>query len=305
MSGERAGWVTLLAALLLLVTGWYVVSELSQNLTVLRSMIGPPDYRFWVGCTLVLVPYGIYPLVWSLILRGCGAPIPYRRAAMIWWTTNMAKYIPGKVWLITGRVWVARRWGANVVLESFAWEFVIGISSALLAGSILLSHPSTPSLWAGIILLLAAVSLIPLISPQVTQRLLRKPLRWFGAGDWSNDVSMTRVQYLVALLLMTSNWFAWGVALSFICSGIGLDVSFSVLVASYSLAWGLGYASLVTPAGIGVREGALTLLLAPFTAAGVGALLALITRSVSLAVELMLFGFGMLAGGAIATEEEE
>jgi hypothetical protein len=34
-------------------------------------------------------------------------------------------------------------------------------------------------------------------------------------------------------------------------------------------------------------------------------LLALITRSVSLAVELMLFGFGMLAGGAIATEEEE
>lgn len=302
---NRTQWMSFAAGLLLIVSLAFVISEFIQNIDALRAAIDAPDYRFWLGASLVFIPYLIYASVWSLILRGCGVTMPHGRALMIWWTTNVAKYVPGKVWLITGRAWVARRWGTAVVIESFAWEFIIGLSSSLLAGCMLLSVTSLPNIWRGGILLLAIASLTPLISPATTQRLLRRPLSWLGVGDWTADISMSRRQYIGALLLMTSNWFIWGFALSLMCAGIGLEVSYPVLVATYSLAWGLGYASFITPAGLGVREGALTLLMAPFTLAGVGALIALLTRSVGLTVEIILFLIGFLAGGGRAVEEEE
>jgi hypothetical protein len=303
---DNRKWVKyILLISLLSLSVWYVVSELLENIDWLRAELESPDQRFWIGCILVLIPYAIYPMVWSQILRGCGAEMPHGRAVSIWWTTNMAKYIPGKVWFVTGRAWVARRWGTHLVIESFAWEFVIGISSALIAGTVLLLHDGSPVIWGRIVLLLAIASLLPLVSPELTQRIIRHPIHWFGGGDQPSEISMSRSRYLGALLLMTSNWFVWGFALQLLCAGIGLDVPYLLLVSSYSLAWGMGYATLVTPAGLGVREGGLTFLLASSTVAGTGVLIAILSRSVSLVVELGLFGIGLLTGGLAAGEEEE
>ena len=304
-TSKQRHFISLLALLLFFAAAFYVGIELKSSYYRLQEDLVRPDIRFWGGIGLVSIAYLIYPLVWWLMLRGCGAEVPLKRAIPIWWVTNMGKYIPGKVWFIAGRVWVGRRWGAALIVESFVWELMVGISSALVAGSFLLIADGTPTGWRLLIFAAAISSLIPLLHPALAQRILRRPLQWFGGAEWSDEVRMHRRRLLGALALMTCTWILWGFAFELLAASVGLKVEAVTMVGIYSLAWAFGMSMIVLPAGLGAREGAMTFLSTPFLVAGAGALLALLSRVVSIGLELALFGLGLLLSGGIGDTEEE
>lgn len=228
--------------------------------------------------------------------------MPTKNAYAIWWVSNLGKYVPGKVTLIAGRAWLARRWGPQVVLESFAWEFILSISSALIAGSLFLFY--NDSIYGSLIFGAALLSLFPILSPDLVQKLLRKPIALLGRGKWDAPVSMSRATYLQALVMLVLGWIGWGIAHQLLLSGIGIEIDLIVLISVFSLAWAVGFAIIILPAGLGVREGALTQLMTPFAAAGVGAILALLSRIVNIIAELIAFAVGSSIYATISLEEE-
>lgn len=292
MNRRLAGRVT--AAALVAAAAWYVGDALLGDLARLRAEVEAPGPLFWSGGALVLALMFVYPLLWLIILRGVGVPLRVGPAYAIWWLTNLGKYIPGKAWMVLGRVYLARQHGKGRLLESFAWEFVVNVSSSVIAALLLFWGPGGHrSLWP-LVAAAAAVSLAPLARPDLVQRVMQAPLAWIGRGTWEGGVRMRRGPYLAALVLATLGWLAWGVAHTWMLAGIGLDAPYWAVTGAYSLAWVLGYVVLVLPAGLGVREGALQFLMAPFLVAGGAALFALVSRTAIVLAEALAGLVGLL-----------
>ena len=237
-------------------------------------------------------------------MLGSGADIPYRLCFGIWWTTNIAKYVPGKVSLIAGRAYVARKYGSKVVLESFVWELIISVSSAVIAGLLLLDLEGIPTSTKWILVAVGLASLFPIISPTLTQVIVRKPFSILGRGEWSQETSMTRTSYGIALVLMMLSWILWGLAHKFILLGLGVDASLALLIGSFSIAWLVGFFAFFLPAGLGAREGVFTFNLSLFLSGGVAGLVAVLSRTLNVLVEVVVFAFGLTMISPEELEEE-
>ena len=231
----------ILTVLIVILSFWFIHQQIeSSNINILDTLF---DAKPIIFMSIVCI-FGVLilsPIVWKFLMLGSGADVPYRLCFGIWWTTNVAKYVPGKISLIAGRAYVARRYGSKVVLESFVWELIISVSSAVIAGLFLLHLEGIPTSTKWILVCVGLASLLPIMSPKFTQAIVRKPFSILGRGEWNHDTSMTRKYYSIALFLMIVSWVLWGLAHQFILLGLGVDASLTLLIGSFSIAWLVGF----------------------------------------------------------------
>ena len=85
-------------------------------------------------------------------------------------------------------------------------------------------------------------------------------------------------------------WLLFGLSFHFFLSALMSSPDFSPWFSSgaYIAAYNLGYISLITPGGLGVREGVMTALLAPFLGKPAAASVALIHRVLITIAESMM-----------------
>ena len=293
-----------LTFVVVLLSFWFVWQQIqASEIDVIDTLINSQPVIFLsVLCIFGVV--ALSPIVWKFLMLGSGADVSYRMCFAIWWTTNIAKYVPGKVSLIAGRVYVARRYGKGVVIESFVWELIISISSAVLAGLFLLDLEGISTTTTMALLSIAIASLFPIISPKATQKIVRKPFALLGRGEWDKETTMTRRIYSITLVLMMISWLLWGLAHKFILLGLGIDTSLLHLIGAFSLAWLIGFSAFFLPAGLGAREGVFTVNLTLFISGGVAGILVILSRVINLLVEVVAFGMGLLLFSRENLEDE-
>jgi uncharacterized membrane protein YbhN (UPF0104 family) len=293
-----------LTFVVVLLSFWFVWQQIqASEIDVVDTLINSQPVIFLsVLCIFGVV--ALSPIVWKFLMLGSGADVSYRMCFAIWWTTNIAKYVPGKVSLIAGRVYVARRYGKGVVIESFVWELIISISSAVLAGLFLLDLEGISTTTTMALLSIAIASLFPIISPKATQKIVRKPFALLGRGEWDEETTMTRRIYSITLVLMMISWLLWGLAHKFILLGLGIDTSLLHLIGAFSLAWLIGFSAFFLPAGLGAREGVFTVNLTLFISGGVAGILVILSRVINLLVEVVAFGMGLLLFSRENLEDE-
>ena len=293
-----------LTIVVVLLSFWFVWQQIQAGeIDVIDTLINSEPVIF----LSVLCIFGVItlsPIVWKFLMLGSGANVSYRMCFAIWWTTNIAKYVPGKVSLIAGRVYVARRYGKGVVLESFVWELIISISSAVLAGLFLLDLEGISTTTKMALLSIAIASLFPIISPKATQKIVRKPFALLGRGEWDEETTMTRGIYSITLVLMMISWLLWGLAHKFILLGLGIDASLLHLIGAFSIAWLIGFSAFFLPAGLGAREGVFTVNLTLFISGGVAGILVILSRLINIIAEVVAFGMGLLLFSREDLEDE-
>ena len=176
---------------------WFIYQQIkSSEIDVLDTLLGAKPIIF-LSIVCIFGVLILSPIIWKFLMLGSGADVPYRLCYGIWWTTNIAKYVPGKVSLIAGRAYVARKYGSKIVIESFVWELLISVSSAVIAGLLLIDMEGIASSTKWILISVAILSLFPIISPRLTQTLVRKPFSLLGRGEWKTETSMTRKYYSI------------------------------------------------------------------------------------------------------------
>jgi len=52
-------------------------------------------------------------LSWRTILMGFGHPLPLPAATRIWSTSELARYLPGVIWQVVGRVYLVKPYGVS------------------------------------------------------------------------------------------------------------------------------------------------------------------------------------------------
>ena len=163
----------------------------------------------WLIPAFVVLPifYALSALGWDLILRFLGYRIGLGRAQVAWGQPLLARYVPGSVLYVLGRVLLSERAGVprRITIASIVYEQAISAISAVgVAAYFFINHPDLqgqPLRWA--VLLLVPLG-IAILHPRVFGPLADRVLRAFGREPLPEVVSLTGV--IVLLLFYACNW---------------------------------------------------------------------------------------------------
>lgn len=282
---------------------WFIVERLGPGLTELADAegLGPPRWGWLTASCLVLAGgYVASGWIWGRMVRDLGGPgLSAGRAVRIYMVANLGRYVPGKLWQIAGLALLARREGVPPAVATVAAVVgqAVGLAAATLIGalSVLRSDAGASGVLTWSVLGGAAIVVSALTIPALFRPLMRLWLRMVAPHS-PDDAPVGTLEGLRWLTLYTLNWAAYALAFWLLVRGLSLEGELFVVGPAFAAAYVFGYAALFAPAGLGVREASLIVLLAPTLGPAGAALAAAAGRVWSTAVEVIPAGAFWLAG---------
>ena len=281
---KKLRYVVELCFVLAVVAFWWVMLASRWRSLTDEQWVLPP-----MSGGLAVLGFTLYYLMlgagWTFIARATGHRIPLGAGLGVWLLSTPARYIPGKVWHIVTRIRLAQRIdvSAPVVLVSSTLEQALIVLSATCAGLILVPWALGTGRveWSALIILACAFGM----QPPVLRFMVRLGSRLFGKPPLSFDLDYRRTVLL--FLWYTLAALANGTAFFLMASMLspGSNLGWVLLSGTYSVAYVIGYVSIVTPSGIGVREAALTSILALYCPVQTAITISLLARALSVAGE--------------------
>lgn len=258
----------------------------------------------FLGFVLQELSYG---LIWRSVLMRLGYRLNLRVCLRIYLSSEFVRYIPGNVLHVVTRVlWVSKY---GVPRPTAFASMMIELITKMIAGALIFALSLI--FWGDIgqlvnsqlvfILLgvVGVVAMLVFLHPRVLNGVLSFALRLLkrepvNLGMGYRDILLVVLAWCVSwfvagcafFLLLWALWPATPLALLPICIGI------------YALAWDVGFASFITPSGLGIREVVITAIfaLAFPVPAGLSAVVAILSRLVSTVAELLCVGVAYFGG---------
>lgn len=220
------------------------------------------------GSLLVIGAYAVLIEAWRQALVAWDASLGFWRAARIWAVSNLGRYVPGKVWQLTAMAVMLQRAGVPLSIAGAAAitvtlvNVLAGLFLVVLFGPPVLVHAGISAAAGMTFLLIGALLLV--LTPAALPVLLRTFGRVTGRKLPTFHVP-ARAVWVTALGSLIA-WVVYGIAFREFARGLLGAAPGPVLayVAVYAGSYLLGYLALFAPAGIGVRELALTTALPAF-----------------------------------------
>jgi uncharacterized membrane protein YbhN (UPF0104 family) len=235
-------------------------------------------------------------LAWRALLKAVGHRLPVLTAARLYFLTQIGKYLPGSVWPVIAQIELGREEGVPPARSGVAavLNLVVGIATGIVVGlvSLLLANGSPGDYWW---LLLPLPVLVLLVRPAVVQavvgfglRVLRKP---------APDVQLESRGVLVASGWSVVMWICFGLQVYVLVAAFGETDALARSIGAYAIAWVVGFLVFFAPAGAGARELTLVVLLAPALDRPEALSVAVVSRALAVAGDLVV------AMGGIAAEK--
>jgi len=282
----------------ILVFGFLVLTVVNQWAEIKDK--GVHFHVLWLIPAFVVLPlfYVLSALGWDLILRFLGYRIGVGRAQVAWGQPLLARYVPGSVLYVLGRVLLSERAGVKrrVTIASIVYEQAISATSAIaFAAYFLIQHPDLqgqPLRWAVLLLIPAA---LVVLSPRVFGPLANRVLRAFGREPLPDVIPLRGI--IVLTLFYLVNWGVVAIGMYCVARSVtNIPFTFGDVLTVGS-AQAVGYVAalvtLVAPAGLGIRDAAFAWAVksaVPANSFAVGSLIAIAVRGVLTVVELVYVG---------------
>jgi uncharacterized membrane protein YbhN (UPF0104 family) len=261
-----------------------------------------------VSAGAMVAAWSVEIVIWRWLLRTVGSHLPYWHAARIWFLSAIVRYIPGNIWQPLSITILSERRGVKpeATLVSVVLYQVITI---LAVAPIAAAYFAVTSNWGVLTDLLAgaapgliALALTPVVVFIVRPGLLIELVNWAlrRMGRPRLPIGLSRATLIALMTIAIANWLIWGMAFCALAFGISQYAPAQIwalaphLIVIYPVAYAVGFISFLTPSGLGVREGALYLLLAPLVGGGAVTVLALAMRVWTMLGELLAAGVGAL-----------
>jgi uncharacterized membrane protein YbhN (UPF0104 family) len=216
-----------------------------------------------IASLIVLATYLLLVEVWRAVLARYGKSLPRGAATRIWFASNLGKYVPGKVWQITAMTMFVTRYGVTAPIAGAAAVLITIANVAAGFAYVLAGGVQSLSSWGGsratvfaTVVLIILLSAAPLLADRwsVLARRLHRP---------HLAIRMPLGASVIALLGSAVAWMMYGVAFRiFAESLIGTTMgSWFAWGGAYTLSYLVGYLTLISPGGLGIREVTLSQLL--------------------------------------------
>ncbi len=216
-------------------------------------------------------------LSFTLLIRGMGYPFSYIDSYHSLNLSQLAAMVPGKIWGFAGLVGLlcARGVSKSDSLLIIALQTFLMLSAAVFVGA---SGLISIIGWKYTILSLLPVLLVLFGYPWLQK--LR--LKYFSG---SSSFPMIWVMMLTLLIGIIS-WISISVGFFIMTSTVLGNWSPNplLIIASFPAGYVAGFISMITPSGLGVREGVITMILAPIMGSEQGMALAIVFRVVHMVI---------------------
>ena len=283
---------------LTIIVTWFILDRVGVDASRLRGLdrsVWKPDLiPFTMSCLVLVGGYVLSAVLWGRIVQDLGGPaLPARTSVRLFMVANLGRYVPGKVWQIAGLAYMAKGEGISASVATGA--AVLGQGVALLAATLIgvgaLFGPN--ELWrvlgwpGSAVGLGLAVGIIGVVSiPRLFQRIVAG---WFRLtrSELPQELSQGRNFGLRWLVLYILNWGIYCVAFWLLYLSFGEWRTFMQLGPAFAAAYVAGYLAVFAPAGAGIREGFLVVLLQPVMAREAAVVFAVIARLWTTTLELI------------------
>lgn len=287
--GRRfASAVGLLVAVALLAgLAWILYARWSE----LQAESFRPSWWLVVSTVVALLCYNLaFAAQWRALMGAVGVRLSTAEAAGIHLLSQAAKYVPGKVVLLVGKVYLCARQGSDVQLATVGvvWaQAIVVVSGAavVICASLLTTMPEIREHRS--LLLVVCVAGMVCLHPAVIRfvvrfgsRLLPGHTRSVSMSPWVVLGLLCRFAFTWVLYGLILYWLAWrlhGMPLRHLSDCVGIMTFASVV----------GFLAFLVPAGLGVREATLSFLLSAYVPGSVAVGIALTHRVLATAADFV------------------
>ena len=258
-------------------------------------------FNYWLLIVSYLCLFGWFATfagAWKLILAAYGSHLRFFRAFQIMAVSNLGKYIPGKVWFTLGRMYLAKQFGvperisiAGVVLETLLLVISAGMIGLLtVAGPWMEQVPFRVSVLALVVVLCGLL----VVHPRIFGRLANFALRKLKRDEIQMNLSYGGIVGLLVLYFVV--WLWQGIGFFFLIrSFYEIEIAqWPFFWGIYTLAWMIAFLSLLTPGGLGVREGIMIFFLSFYMPVSMAIIVAVLARVWTTIAELAFFSISTL-----------
>jgi len=253
-----------------------------------------------VVASWALVLAGIYATFrsWRAALADLGGSLPHTGAMRVFYLGQLGKYLPGTVWPAVTQMRLGRDY--RVPLRASGAAFVV-FMLMLIGTGLLVGVPVIPLLgrdavdeyrWLALVLPLFAIAL----APPVLNRAIALALRLARRPPMPAPLSRGGILRVAGWAL--GSWLCYGVQAYLLARGLGAEggaLLWLQCTGAFAAAFASGPLLLVVPAGAGVREAALLLLLGSTVTAPVAAVIAVVSRLLFIVGDVAWSGVAVVA----------
>lgn len=261
------------------------------------------NWRFnpvWLVCGVVSSAAALWVGggLWGALFRSAGGRAGIPEAAAAWLGSNLGRYVPGKIWQVTGLVGYVRTRGdsgAAALATLLVFQSVMLVTGAGLGWATLGTRAFQDlGPWPLVLGVLGvAVALAPptlRLVVRLGQRLLREPGHPGLVSIQGKMLARTAVGGVTV-------WILHGFGFWALLQGLVAENPVDPVLACgvFSTSYVIGYVAIIAPGGMIVREGSIISLLNVVASISLGpaAALALAARVWATAAELLAFGVGL------------
>jgi hypothetical protein len=213
-----------------------------------------------VGSILVCANLALLLAAWTVSLRWCAQRIRYLDAARVWFTANLARFLPGAVWQFASLAVMSARYGLSTVAATATvlLEQVVLLFTGLLVLATLTPAVLHATWWQTALVVVGVLGAVGLVLPRPGGRLGQ----WIETRVPSIRLLWSRLdpaKLAAFTLLLVLPWLLYGVAFRLLALGL-LDHpvgSWSDYIAAFTGSYVAGVIAVFAPAGLLVREAAL------------------------------------------------
>lgn len=220
-------------------------------------------------------------LCWRALLADLGSPVPLAGAMRIFFIGQLGKYLPGSLWPVVAQMELGRDYrvpprSSGTAVAVFL-IVVVGTGLAIAVPLLpFLSDDAVARYWWTLLVLPVFVALA---APPVLNRIIATALRLVRRPPMPRPLSTSGVVGAAGWALLS--WLFYGVHVAVLASALGAAPTPRLLLVTtgaFAAAWVVGFLVVIAPAGAGVRDAALILLLASVLSAPQATVIAVLSR---------------------------
>jgi glycosyltransferase 2 family protein len=207
---------------------------------------------------------------WIILMRSLNIRLPINEARYIYSLSFLARYIPGTIWGYLSRSeWLWQKYQVGYMTSNYGsiLEVALSVSTGFfLIGFCIAIHPFFVPRWIGYILMILVFMPWLVWFSKISSPIKNKLAGYF---DIEPHQFMPHFQeWMVVVFLLLLNWFYYGIGVFLVGLSIGIwQISqfpsvWIILTGDFSAAWLAGFFAIFIPSGLGVRELAMSVLLA-------------------------------------------
>lgn len=220
--------------------------------------------------------------MWNLLLTKLGEKLSLGECIRIWFFSQVCKYVPGKIWSILGRVYLCEQKGLSRTKSSisvFLESGLLVLSGLVLSALLFIYEQNVLLLNRGVFYFLLIPFGLVFIHPRIIEKSINYIFRAFKREEVR--IYLHYNQILGLFTAYSSILVIYGLSNYLLINSVtSLSLSkLPVITGMFILSWVVGIISFLTPAGIGVREGVLSLLLSLYMPLPIAILISLLARA--------------------------